>query len=127
MRPIEFTKIMKTLTMSYSKEFDEEMLQVWYMHFKDIKKEVLYKAVMEEIKTKKFMPSIAELLEECEKQKSNIKYAILEEMKKDGYFKTEYEYEKTAKFMEEGIIPEWLKKDMKKYQRELLENKLLLN
>lgn len=126
MKPVEFTKLMKILTMSYSKDFDEEMIQVWYLQFKDINKETLYNAINEIVRKSKFMPSIAELLEECGKQKQNLKYNILELMNKDGYFKTAEEYEKATMFMDKNIIPSWLKEDIKKYQTIMIENKNLM-
>ena len=36
-------------------------------------------------------------------------------MIKAGYFKDSREIEKTYHFLEEGIVPDWLLEDMKKY------------
>lgn len=122
MNVIDFTKIMKILSASYGKDFDEETLQIWYMQFKDIKKDIFYKSINKIIRNNKFMPSIAEILEECEKEKDKIKFDILEKMRLDNYFKNELEYEKMNNWFKEGIIPSWFKEDMKKYYKKQLES-----
>lgn len=126
MNIMEFTKIIKLLSIAYNKDFDEDTLKLWYFNFKDIKLDIFAQSVKKIIKENKFMPSIAELLEKCEKSKESIKYNILLTMKQDGYFKDEYEYDKAIKFIEEGIIPNWLKQDMKNYQLNEIENNSLL-
>lgn len=67
------------------------------------------------VRRSKFMPTIQEIIEECEKYKTNKKLYIVEVMKKAGYFKADCEIEKTIHFIEENNIPEWLLNDMKKY------------
>jgi hypothetical protein len=112
----EFIKIMKILSLSYSKDFDEDTIKVWYMQFKNIEIEIFKKAINEIIRRNKFMPSIAELLEECEKQNKNKKFSVLEKMKSDGYFKYVSEYDKATKWLESEIIPDWFKEELKKYK-----------
>lgn len=126
MNIVEFTKIIKYLSMAYNKDFDEDTLRLWYFNFKDIKSDILAQSVKKIIRENKFMPSIAELLEECEKSKETAKYNILTIMKKDGYFADDYEYDKATQFLQEGNIPDWLKKDMEKYNKLLIENKTKL-
>lgn len=127
MNTIEFTKAMKILTMSYNKDFDEETLKIWYLQFKNINSTVFINAINKKVRESKFMPSIAELLEECEKQKDERKFNILLQMKLDGYFKCNCEYDKAIKFIEENNIPSWLKEDMKKYNQAMIENKQALS
>lgn len=112
MKPIEFTKSMKILSMSYDKDLTQETIEMWYQHFKDIKKPIFEKAVQEAIITKKYMPSIYELLEICNKKQSELKLSVLNEMENKGYFKTAKEYEKAVKWLEKDITPDWLLKDM---------------
>ena len=78
------------------------------------------------IKTKKFMPTIAEILEICEDTKVYVQNVIVEEMIKDGYFKSPLEIDKIYMWMGEGIIPQWFRKDMMKYYNKMIENKKLL-
>lgn len=128
MKPIEFMKEMKILAISYDKDFNEETIKFWYQHFKDFNKEILKNAIQRTILTKKFMPSIAELLDSCKQEQKNIKISTLEEMKNNGYFKNLNEYEKAVKWVEKDIIPNWLLKDMKEcYTKHLTNKKLLID
>ena len=75
------------------------------------------------IKNKKFMPSLAEIVELCNTKRIYKRNEIIELMIKDGYFKSPREIEKVYMWIDEGIIPSWLKEDMKKYYNKGLENK----
>lgn len=88
--------------------------------------EIVLKAIDGIIKTSKFMPSIAEILEKCEEEQKNYTYEIFEIMKKDGYFKrgaygelddmqATRNYEKATMWLSKGIIPSWLLEDMQEY------------
>lgn len=123
MTPLEFTKQIKILSLSYNKDFDEDVVIIWYEYFKDTKKEILETSLKNIIKKSKYMPSISEIIEECKKTKKNIRYSILEKMQQNKYFKTSIEYEKAIKWLEAEIIPSWFKEDMKKYYNLLIENK----
>lgn len=67
------------------------------------------------IRKNKFMPTLKEIIDECENVRTYKINVIIEKMKKAGYFKDPREIDKTYKFIEEGIIPDWLVEDMKKY------------
>lgn len=85
----------------------------------------LNNAIKSIISKSKYMPSINELINECETSKTFRAVPILDMMFKDGYFKKgvhELEdvyatrnYEKALMWIENGIIPDWLLEDMKKY------------
>ncbi len=75
----------------------------------------LMNAIKSIIRKNKFMPTLKEILDECELCKTSQKNIVIERMIKAGYFKDPKEIDKTYKFMEEGIIPNWLLEDMKKY------------
>ena len=74
------------------------------------------------IKTKKYMPSISEIIELCDSNKVEIKNEIIEKMIEDGYFKNPREIEKIYMWLEENIIPEWFKEEMKKYYNVMIMN-----
>lgn len=75
----------------------------------------LMNAIKSIIRKNKFMPTLKDILDECELCKTHQKNIVIEKMIKAGYFKDSKEIDKTYKFMEEGIIPNWLLEDMKKY------------
>lgn len=127
MKPIEFTKEMKILAMSFNKDFTEETLELWYSHFMNINITIFKKAIQESIITKKYIPTIAELLEICKKEQINLKLSIIDMMAQNGYFKTEKEYQKTIKWIEKDITPEWLLVDMQnQYKKELSNERIMI-
>lgn len=115
MTKMEFSKAMKRLSSFYSRNLEEEDLIEWYGMFSNVGYEIFNNAITEVVKANKFFPTVAELISECDRQKENRKIKILELMKANGYFKNEFEYEKTMYFMSKGILPSWIKEEMKKY------------
>lgn len=136
MTELEFIKCMKRLTSFYFKELNPDELNDWYELFKDISVKVLNNAITLIVKESKYMPNINVLLEKCNTVKNNYYLMIVEKMYKDGYFRrgvkeldSEHEsrnYDKTIRWIEKGIIPEFLKKDMKGYMNDdeiVIDNK----
>ena len=103
----------------YFKELDEEtiigLVKMYQDQIVGYAPQVVIKSIDQIIKTSKFMPTIAEILEKCESNKFSYIVPIIEKMKEAGYFKDSKEIEKTYTFIERGIIPNWLLEDMKKY------------
>lgn len=62
-------------------------------------------------------------MKECDKQKGQTRYNILEAMNNDGYFRSSKEYDKAIRWIEKDNIPNWFIEDMKKYYNKYLENK----
>ena len=87
----------------------------------------LMNAIKSIIRKNKFMPTLKEILDECELCKTTQKNIVIERMIKAGYFKDPKEIDKTYKFLEEGIIPNWLLEDMKKYGYEDSHNLISTN
>lgn len=124
----------------YFKELtDEELAGLIAMYQEELScynELTLVSAVKSIIRKKKFMPTLNELLEECEYSKTYRGNEILSRMKDDGYFNygavcelddthATRNYEKALMWVEKGIIPTWLLEDMKKYG--YVEDKPLLS
>ena len=96
----------------YFKELtDEELAGLIAMYQEELScynELTLVSAVKSIIRKNKFMPTLNELIEECELCKTTQKNIVIEKMIKAGYFKDSREIEKTYHFLEEGIIPNWL-------------------
>ena len=96
----------------------------------------LNSAIRTIIAKSRYMPTLNEIIEECECSKIYRQNEILKRMKDDGYFKKGvYElddihasknYEKMLMWIEKGIIPNWLLEDMKKYGY-IEDEKILIN
>lgn len=101
------------------KDYNDEMLLGLVKLYQDnligYRPETIVTSIDEIIKEFKFMPTIAEIIEKCEKNRFIYENEILEKMNKAGYFKNIRELEKTYSFLERNVIPEWFYEDMKKY------------
>lgn len=135
MTRLEFLSAMKDLSSYYLKTFDTSVVESWYEIFKDETEKTFNNAIKEIVTRSKYFPSVSELVEECKRQRTINGFAILDYMKSQGYFKESTyamsEYDKAYKWLETGVIPEWFKEDMKKYNKqkkmlETKENKILI-
>lgn len=120
---------------------DEEFVALTKMYQEQIigyTPEIVLKAIDEIIRTSKFMPSIAEILDKCDSSAKTYSYDILEKMKNDGYFKrgaygelddthATRNYEKATMWLSKGIIPQRLLEDMMSYGYKKMLNERLLN
>ena len=107
----------------FNKLTDEELIALAQMYKDELSsynEKTLNIAIKNLIRSNKYMPSLNEIISECESNKTHNANTILERMKKDGYFKNANELDKAYMWLAEGIIPTWLKEDMKTYQQALL-------
>lgn len=119
MKKTEFLRGMKLISSLYNKEFTQDQLGDWYMFFEDINANDFQKAIKKCAKESRFMPTINDLLNQIESVANEDYMKIVDLMIKDGYFHDPREIEKTYHFIEEGVIPSWLKADMDKYKPRL--------
>lgn len=106
----KFTEIKDSLFIILMGEYDYETMQV---------------ACVNLIKTRKFPPTIAEIIEEYKKTTVERRSLIIDKMRAAGYFThqgvvCEEEYRKSIVFVESGVIPPFL---MKMIQQFLRKNK----
>lgn len=117
-----------------TKEEITALSRIYQEHLNCYNEKTLTNATRKIIATKKFMPSISEIIEACEKEKEFMRNEILELMKSDGYFKKgdygeldhiqeERNYTKALMWAERNLLPNWLKEDMKYYQTKILGQK----
>ena len=117
-----------------TKEEITALSRIYQEHLSCYNEKTLANVAKKIIAIKKFMPSISELIEACEKEKEFMRNEILELMKVDGYFKKgeygeldhiqeERNYTKALMWAERNLLPSWLKDDMKYYQSKILGQK----
>ncbi len=82
----------------------------------------LQNAIKNFIKKSKFLPTVAELVEEIEKQRKEKRTLILDYMLEEKYFFCIEEYEKAVSFIENGVVPDWFKEAYKEYYLEFKKN-----
>ena len=122
----------------YSKLESDTGDDVWFVLLKEYKFATVYETLIEYIKNgNKFAPSIAELIH-LSKDKDTLKLnEVVAYMEEKGYFddeevlsaeaamwNKENRLRKTMSYIERGIVPEWLQKDINKYYREMNPLKL---
>lgn len=120
----ELTKGMTYLGMAYGKTFTQPECELYYDFLQEYSYDTFVKAVKGLVKKSKYIPKVNELIEECENNKSNSWFEIIDFMQKQGYFAVASEYDKATVWLERNIIPEWFKEDMKKYYAMMKQEKL---
>lgn len=120
----ELVKGLTYLGIAYNKEFTKQECSIHYDFLKEYNYETFVNAIKNIIKTSKFLPKITDLIEACENAKSKVKFDVIEYMRKVGYFKDLKEYEKATYFMEKNIVPDWLRDDINKYYKLMLNSRI---
>lgn len=127
MEQSQLSKIIKVLTMSYPYFFkdmnEDDILSLTLLYkqkLKDYEYPIVAKAIDVIITNNKFMPSLAEIIDECNRQKRIYYKKVIDEMYKNKYFSTDQEYGKalTWLFEEKPIIPTWLQQDIIKFKNQ---------
>ena len=129
MEQSSLSKIMAMLKIAYPyyfkelKEREEDsraFISLYSQKLKDYEYPIAAKAINVIITNNKFMPSLAEILDECNRQKKIYYKTVIDEMYKNKYFTTDQEYGKalTWLFEEKPIIPSWLQQDIIKFKNQ---------
>ena len=135
MRIEELVKGLNFLGLAYGKEYSQIETQQVYEFVIQYDYETFIKAVKELIRTSKFLPRIADLIEACEKYKNSTNKNVVDYMREVGYFKyspygevtdehASRNYSKALRFIELGIIPDWLQEDIDYYVNQMKQLKL---
>ena len=135
MRIEELIKGLNFLGLAYGKEYSQLETQQVYEFVKEYDYDTFIRATKEIIRTSKFLPRIADLIEACENNKSSAKIEVIDYMKEVGYFKyspygevtdekASRNYSKALRFIEIGVIPDWLQEDIDYYVNQMQQLKL---
>lgn len=124
MKQDELVKGLKVLGIAYGKEFSKDECATYYEFLQEYNYETFKKAVKTIIRKSKFMPKISDLIDECEEQKQQLRFDVIEYMRECGYFKDVKEYDKAVMWYSRGFIPSWLKDDMNKYYKLMNQSRL---
>ena len=109
----EFSKIINLLKISYNKNYTKEELETMYDFLKDYDYYIMNKAVRILISKSNYVPNIAQIINEYKETKKEMNYEMIEKAKELGNIKSELELDKAIKFLDKGITPVWLDKEIK--------------
>lgn len=132
MEQSNFSKIVNVLRIAYPyyfKDMEKEgtimFNQLYYSKLKRYDYVVVSNAINNIIENSEFMPTIAEIMAECDKETRKLYKIKIDKMYSNGYFKTDQEYGKALQwlFEDKPIIPSWLLEEIKGYEEKLLTSK----
>lgn len=109
----EFSKIINLLKTSYNKNYTKEELETMYDFLKDYDYYTMNKAIRILISKSNYVPNIAQIINEYKETKKELNYEMIDKAKELGNIKSELELDKAIKFLDKGIIPNWLDKELK--------------
>lgn len=109
----EFSRIINLLKISYNKNYTKEELETMYDFLKDYDYYIMNKAVRILISKSNYVPNIAQIINEYKETKKEMNYEMIEKAKELGNIKSELELDKAIKFLDKGITPVWLDKEIK--------------
>ena len=129
MEQLNFSKIVNVLRIAYPyyfKDMEKESTimfnQLYYSKLKRYDYVVVSNAINKIIENSEFMPTIAEIIAECDKETRKLYKIKIDKMYSNGYFKTDQEYGKALQwlFEDKPIIPSWLLEEINGYEEKLL-------
>lgn len=132
MEQSNFSKIVNVLRIAYPyyfKDMEKESTimfnQLYYSKLKKYDYVVVSSAINKIIEKSEFMPTIAEILTECDKETRRLYKIKIDKMYANGFFKTDQEYGKALQwlFEDKSIIPNWLLEEINGYEEKLLISK----
>ena len=132
MEQSNFSKIVNVLRIAYPyyfKDMEKESTimfnQLYYSKLKKYDYVVVSSAINKIIEKSEFMPTIAEILTECDKETRRLYKIKIDKMYANGFFKTDQEYGKALQwlFEDKPIIPSWLLEEINGYEEKLLISK----
>lgn len=132
MEQSNFSKIVNVLRIAYPyyfKDMEKESTimfnQLYYSKLKKYDYLVVSSAINKIIEKSEFMPTIAEILTECDKETRRLYKIKIDKMYANGFFKTDQEYGKALQwlFEDKPIVPNWLLEEINGYEEKLLISK----
>lgn len=132
MEQSNFSKIVNILRIAYPyyfKDMEKESTimfnQLYYSKLKRYDYVVVSSAINKIIEKSEFMPTIAEILTECDKETRRLYKIKIDKMYTNGFFKTDQEYGKALQwlFEDKPIVPNWLLEEINGYEEKLLISK----
>lgn len=113
MNKTEFSKIINLLKISYNKSYTKEELETLYEFLQDYEYQIMNKAIKKLISKNNYIPNVSQMISEYKEIKKELGYGSITKAKRLGNIKTEQESDKAFRFIDKGITPNWLDKEIK--------------
>lgn len=113
MNKTEFSKIINLLKISYNKNYAKEELETLYEFLQDYEYQTMNKAIKKLISKNNYIPNVSQMISEYKEIKKELGYGSITKAKRLGNIKTEQESDKAFRFIDKGITPNWLDKEIK--------------
>lgn len=113
MNKTEFSKIINLLKISYNKSYTKEELETLYEFLQDYEYQIMNKAIKKLISKNNYIPNVSQMISEYKEIKKELGYGSITKAKRLGNIKTEQESDKALRFIDKGITPNWLDKEIK--------------
>lgn len=108
----EFSEIISLIQIAYNKQYLKEEIEVMYDLLKDFEYDTLKIAIKRLIATSRYVPNVSQIISEYKQIKRDEGYNKILKARELGNIKTNEELDKTMKWLDKGIVPDWLDKDL---------------
>lgn len=118
----EFSEIISLIQIAYNKQYLKEEIEVMYDLLKDFEYNTLKIAIKKLIATSRYVPNVSQIISEYKQIKRDEGYNKILKARELGNIKTNEELDKAMKWLDKGIVPDWLDKDLQ--ETPMSENEL---
>ncbi len=118
----EFSEIISLIQIAYNKQYLKEEIEVMYDLLKDFEYNTLKIAIKRLIATSRYVPNVSQIISEYKQIKRDEGYNKILKARELGNIKTNEELDKAMKWLDKGIVPDWLDKDLQ--EMPMSENEL---
>lgn len=108
----EFSEIISLIQIAYNKQYLKEEIEVMYDLLKDFEYNTLKVAIKRLIATSRYVPNVSQIISEYKQIKRDEGYNKILKARELGNIKTNEELDKAMKWLDKGIVPDWLDKDL---------------
>ena len=108
----EFSEIISLIQIAYNKQYLKEEIEVMYDLLKDFEYNTLKVAIKRLIATSRYVPNVSQIITEYKQIKRDEGYNKILKARELGNIKTNEELDKAMKWLDKGIVPDWLDKDL---------------
>lgn len=108
----EFSEIISLIQIAYNKQYSKEEIEVMYDLLENFEYNTLKIAIKRLITTSRYVPNVSQIISEYKQIKRDEGYNKIMKARELRNIKTNEELDKAMKWLDKGIVPDWLDKDL---------------